>query len=157
VIGVFVLLGIADTFYPFDNIILSRGWLLAKIAATWMMLTHGTFVNRRYFYLAYGIGLAIGLGILFKILHYAGADQILAISLPAMVVLYFVHFLSKKQKQALDILKVLTVSFHFIIALLLIRHWMDGHTWVSYLPECSFWLTFAVYIVLGIQRKTMNV
>ncbi|HEY5748673.1 MAG TPA: hypothetical protein VIU12_21535 [Chryseolinea sp.] len=156
-ISAFILLGIADMFYAFDNAILSLGWLLAKIAATWMMLTHGTFVNHRYINLAYGIGAAIGVGLLFKILHYEGADEILIVSLPAMPVLYFIHFLSKKQKQVLDVLKVLTVSLHFIIALLVMMHWMDRDMWVAYLPDYFFWFTFAYYIVLGIQRKNLYV
>jgi hypothetical protein len=156
-VSLLILLGIADTFYDFDKAILSQGWLLAKIAATWMMLTHGTFVDRRYFNLAYGIGLAIVLGVLFKILHYAGADEILMVSLPAMPALYFIHFLSKKQKQVLDILKVLAVSLHFIIALLVMMHWLDDQTWVSFLPDYSFWFTFVYYIVLGIRRKTLYV
>jgi len=156
-ITVFILLGVAGTFYAFDNVMLSQGWLLAKIAATWMMLTHGTLVGRRYISLAYGIGLAIGVGISFKILHYAGADEILIVSLPAMVVLYFIHFLSKKKKQVLDVLKVLAVSLHFIIALLVMMHWMDRDLWVAYLPDIFFWFTFAYYIMLGIQRKTLYV
>ncbi|SHG75622.1 hypothetical protein SAMN04488109_1702 [Chryseolinea serpens] len=142
---------------PSDHTLESNGWLLAKIAATWIMLTHGTFVDRRYFFLAYVIGFAAEVGVAFKILHYAGADELLAVSLPAMTVLYFIHFLSKKQKQLLDILKVLTVSLQFTIAWLVMMHWMESHTWVSLLPEYSFWITFAYYIVLGIQRKTLYV
>jgi hypothetical protein len=156
-VGVFILLGIVDTFYIFDNGILSLGWLLAKIAATLMMLRHGTFIDRKYFYLAYGIGFAIVVGLLFKIMHYEGADQILTFSLPAMPVLYFIHFLSKKKKQVLDILKMLTVVLHFSIALLVMMHGVDRDLWVTLLPDYFFWFTFAYYIVLGLRRKTLYV
>ena len=145
------------SFNPFDITTMEKVWLLAKIAATWIMLIHGTFVDRRYFFLVYVIGFAIEIGAMFKIMHYEGADELLTVSLPAMTVLYFIHFLSKKQKQMLDVLKLLTVSLHFIMALLILMHWMDAHTWVVFLPTCSFGLTFAYYIVLGIQRKTMYV
>jgi hypothetical protein len=145
------------SFNASDTTTMEKVWLLAKIAATWIMLIHGTFVDRRYFFLAYVIGFAIEIGETFKVMHYEGADELLTVSLPAMTVLYFIHYLSKKQKQILDVLKLLTVSLHFIMALLILMHWMDGHTWVSFLPEYAFWITFAYYIVLGIQRKTLYV
>jgi len=157
IILISLLIYVGISIYPFNDSVVSSVWLLVKIAATWMMLTFGTFVDRRYFALAYVIGIAIEIGVAFKLLHYSGADETLVVSLLAMPVLYFIHFLLKKQKQALDVLKVFTVLLHFIIALLVIMRWMDGQTWVSYLPECSFWFTFAYYIVLGIRRKTLYV
>ena len=152
-----VLIYVGLSLYPPGNTLVEKAWLLAKIAATWIMLTHGTFVDRRYFFLAYVIGFAIELGVAFKVLHYPGADEILVVSLPAIPVLYFVHFLSKKQKQVLDVLKVLTVFLQFIMWLLLLMRWMEDHTWVSLLPEYSFWFTFGCYVVLGIRRRTMYV
>jgi len=75
-----------------------------------IMLWYGTFIKTRLFsYAQFAIGLMI-LGLLFKILHYPGGDELIAIASLALLTTYFIHFLRKTSKTRLDYLKMLTVT-----------------------------------------------
>jgi hypothetical protein len=103
-----LLLGsvLVNSFMPFGV----RSELFITISlylALYMMLANGTFMTTRYAIPAQiSIGLYV-LGVIFKIMHLTGADQILIMSFGVVFVLYTIHFASKQPKNLLDYLKML--------------------------------------------------
>jgi hypothetical protein len=83
-----------------------------------MMLINGAFMSTRYFAIVkVGFGVLV-LGVLFKILHLTGADQILAIGFLITAFAYGLHFVMKRPKTLLDYSKFLTMMCFVIPALL---------------------------------------
>src|SRR5688572_14795502 len=83
------------------------------------ILLNGTFTDTLYFKVSIMVFIIILVGAAMKILHYSGADQTILISFFMIPLVYLIHFVLKKEKRHLDILKLLTVFAFFIIPPLL--------------------------------------
>ena len=155
-IAVFLLL-IAGSLFPEAFVAKYTDGLLfvAKSLGVIMMLVNGTFMNSRYFQLAKALVCVIVLGALFKILHYAGADQLLLYPFPVLWVLYVVHFISKKPKTILDVLKVIMLLALLLPWPLVALHMISYETKIFLLiiSETLFWVTFIYFIVFGYNLK----
>ncbi|MCD9019536.1 hypothetical protein [Parachryseolinea silvisoli] len=138
--------------FTFDNVLFPS---LALYAGLLMMLINGTFVTRRYYTIARAAIAAYMLGVVFKILHLTGADQILIISVLLLVILYTLHFVAKQRKKVLDYLKMLTVIF-LAAAPLRMLHLVSGEIryTLDVLHTIIFWITFLVFLkVQWSERK----
>ncbi len=91
------------------------------------------------------------IGVLFKILHWKGADMLLLMSSFAIAITYFTRYLSKKQKNHFDLLKMLWICSVFICVPLFIIHLISRD--YSIITTALFWLTFIDFCVLKILNK----
>jgi hypothetical protein len=136
----------------------SGGFLtVATDMAILMLLVNGTFISSRYSKVAFAFILLVIIGIIFKILHLPGADQLLLFSYPALWLVYFIHFLSKKPKTLLDVLKVLTLLFFLIKPLLSSLRLISIESrevllWINHL---FLWSTFLYFMVTKYREKIL--
>jgi hypothetical protein len=130
---------------------------IAQVIGLIMMLVNGTFTDTLYFKVSILIFIIILVGAAMKILHYAGADQTILISLPIIPLIYLIHFVLKKEKGHLDILKLLTVFALFIIPPLLMLHIIsrDYTNSVRIFNQVIFWLTFVDFLAMGLSKGTL--
>lgn len=108
-LGVAVLVVLAGFFIPTDGhypVIADAAFLFAGVA---LLLKNGAFVYSKYTkFLNISFAVFI-LGILFKVLHWSGADIMLIAFPVAVTAIYTACFFTKEAKQILDVLKLLWV------------------------------------------------
>jgi len=155
---VFLLLSVPRWFLGEDqNLLFTISLVIAEWLALILMLINGTLIKSRFMKVMYFlIGLVV-LGMVFKILHLTGADEILMISMMAVPLAYTIHFFMKKRKTLLDVLKELTVISHFIISLLTIVHVIPSdNSWeATLLSNLIFWSTFFYFVAFGIKERIL--
>lgn len=157
IVIVFLVCALIDRLLPssieftFENVLFPS---LALYTGLLIMLINGTFVNRRYSTIARIAIAAYMLGIVFKIMHLSGADQILITSFALLIVLYSIHFVAKHPKNVLDYLKMLTV-ISFASTPLRMLHLVSGETryTLDLLHTIIFWITFLVFLI--VERKKL--
>jgi hypothetical protein len=149
VVGALLAISLLDQVVELGHPLVAYSASAATCAALMMMLANGTFTDRKYYTLAYFLMGATLLGFLLKILHWTGADQILVLSVIALVILYSIHFATKPSKGVLDILKfvtVLTNAAHIVLKITRIV----GDVWTfGVVASAIFWITFLWFIVEG--------
>jgi hypothetical protein len=130
---------------------------IAHVIALIMMLVNGIFMTTLFFRISIMASIAIFIGAALKIMHIPGGDQTLLISFLTIPLLYLVHFILKKEKGHLDILKLLTVFAFFILPPLVMLHIIprDYTNSVRIFNYVIFWLTFVDFLVLGLTKRTL--
>ncbi len=96
----------------------------------------------------------IAIGVLFKILHWKGADALLLMGSCSIATTYFIRYLSKKQKNHLDLLKMLWICSVSVCLPLFIMHVISRD--YSIITAALFWLTFIDFCILKILNKKTN-
>jgi hypothetical protein len=158
VIALFLLLGLIGLFIR-DESILSNyaevSFVIAENIGIIMMLVNGTFISTQYFKISTGLILIIVLGALMKILHLTGADETLLFPFPVLLLVYLIHFIYKKPKKHLDVLKLLTLTIFLILPPLSILHFIPEKTKETLLliSHIVFWFTFLDFISLVTLKK----
>jgi hypothetical protein len=122
-----------------------------------MMLINGTFISTRLFKVSLlFIGLAI-LGFIFKVMHLPGADQLLLYPFIGVWLVYFIHFLLKQDKKALDVLKVLMLLSFMALPPLIMLHIASEESREIFvlINRALFWLTFLYFLYNGYKGKLL--
>jgi len=130
---------------------------IAQVIGLIMILVNGTFTDTLYFKVSIMVFIIILVGAAMKILHYSGADQTILISFFMIPLVYLIHFVLKKEKRHLDILKLLTVFAFFIIPPLLMLHIVsrDYINSVRIFNQAIFWVTFVDFLAVGLTKRTL--
>ncbi len=68
---------------------------------------NGTFMNSKLFDYTMYLAPVVFFAILFKIQHYPGADMLFSIVFVVILIAYLIHFIQKKDKEALDYFKLI--------------------------------------------------
>lgn len=98
----------------------------AQLFAIIFMLAHGKVYSNHVFRILMVVcALLVCIGAMLKIMHWNGANELLFVGSYAVVVMYGVFFLLKKQKITSDYLKVIWVTTFFGLWPLSIFHWLD--------------------------------
>jgi hypothetical protein len=156
------LLGIVDRFFwltaGVTNVSsLGDGLKLAEILGMIMMLGNGTFRDTRVYKITVVFIFSYILGVVFKIMHLTGADELLLLSGLAIMILYFVHFIRKEKKKLLDFLKL--ISLWIFVSITPLSVWrlisIDLKEILSISGLVVFWITFVLFIVDGYKRKAL--
>ncbi len=146
-----LVLGLIGHFTPLSTEITAHADLFIAIAEKLgiiVMLLNGSFINTSLFRIAlFFLGLT-ALGALFKILHYAGADELLLYSPIALFCVYLLHFYRKKPKQRTDVLKVFMLLGLLILSALLVLHIISAEhrEALVIINEVLFWVTFLDFL-----------
>jgi hypothetical protein len=113
-----------------------------------MMLVNGTFIDTRLFKIALFIVGLIVLGVILKILHMQGADGLLLYPFILLFCLYLVHFINKKSKRRIDILKVVTLVSFLVLPPLIVLHIISEEIREVFvlISHTLFWLTFLDFL-----------
>jgi|GEM_PF-2814532 len=129
----------------------------AEILALILMMLNGTFVQSPYFRISLFVGVGAIAGLALKILHLPGADETIMLSFSALPILYLIHFLSKKSKDLLDVLKLVTVFSFFIGAELIAFHIFstDSRFVVSIGRHVILASTFVTFLFRAIIARTL--
>ena len=125
--------------------LLNFGLSGAQFFAAVLILRFGTITKSvlwRFVKFLFGVAC---IGVMFKILHWAGADIILPVSMLAIALLYLIHFVKKPKKNHLDILKLLWIVSAFTIKPMILAHWLDRQ--YSLIPLLFFLLAFADFLL----------
>src|SRR6187455_1797159 len=158
-ITVFLLLGVTGTILPntFVGKYAAALLFVAKNLSIITMLVNGTFMSTRYFHFSIAAMLIIALGMIFKILHYAGADQLIFVGFPLLWLSYFVHFLSKKTKEPLDILKVVMLLGFLAPTPLGVLHLIpdDTKAFLSIVSSSLVAATFLYFVISGYRQDVL--
>jgi hypothetical protein len=129
------------------------GFAMAWIVAMSMMFETSTFVRSKLLYLAVA-GLVFGLlGVVFKVMHWPLANQLLIFGFGAVAVTYLVWFIIKPSKGHLDVLKCLWVLSTYFFPIMVVLHRMEPE--FVYVPHLLFWVLFVDFVYL--KRKTQDV
>lgn len=128
---------------------------VAELIGLLLMLYNGTLrITRFYSYFLFGFLLII-LGGVMKIMHLPGADEMIIVSFPAMMIVYMTHFIMKKQKILLDYFKVLFVIVFIAITPLTVLHLIDDQMKeiILIVNHTLYWITFALFLYEEGYRK----
>lgn len=128
---------------------------VAELIGLLLMLYNGTLRTTKFYsYFLLAILLMI-LGVVMKIMHLPGADEMIMISFPAMMIVYTTHFIMKQQKILLDYLKVLFVIVFLSITPLTVLHLIDdqGKEILFVVNHALFWITFTLFLYEEAYRK----
>lgn len=150
-VGQFTSLNLELTMYADDLLTVAEDLCII------MMLINGTFISTRLFKVSlFFIGLVV-VGFLFKVMHMPGADQLLLYPFIAVWVVYFIHFLLKKDKDALDVLKVLMLLSFLVLPPLIMLHLASDERREMFvlINRVLFWLTFLYFLYNGYKRKML--
>lgn len=133
-----------------DARLISFGYFI-NIATLIHIVQNGTFIRNRWSLIAsIVLFFSLGIGMLFKIQHWPYGDEVFLISSVAIAIVYSIHFVSKKGKAFLDVLKLIWVLMMcsnsvFIELNLGEILWFYGH--VVWLIFNVLYLTFAYQII----------
>lgn len=111
--------GIIDVFLTIASFVMSTFWIIYLINDSKFRKT--IFGRITYLFLA-----VIIIGLLFKIQHWASAGTTLKIGYVGIMINYAIRFITKKQKNLLDILKLLWVESTALISLLSLMHKIES-------------------------------
>jgi hypothetical protein len=158
VVIVFLLVNVFE-----DDISTLTGWQptyafeVAQMAALILVIFNGTFLSSIYFKTSLFMFGGVALGAVSKILHLPLADYVLVMPLLLLPSIYAFHFVSKKQKNILDVLKLSFVSSHFIISVLVILHLVSGpiKEYALIFRDAIFWIMIFYFILYSFRKKTL--
>lgn len=121
-----------------------------------LLYHHWSLGSSIYWRLIKGAVGVLIIGILFKIQHWPGANLMLVVSCSLILVFYFLHFLNKKARGHLEVMKLLWVSTTIVVAVLRYNHLIVYE--FNYLPLAIFWLTILDFALMefGIISKASN-
>ena len=105
-----------------------------------------------YFRLGLLLGSLLLVGALFKLLHWAGADVLLLVSLGGLALTYAMRFARKQAKSQFDVLKLVLVLGSCGSTLLLLLHLAPRE--VRYLPPCLLALAVLDFLYVENQKWT---
>lgn len=130
---------------------------VAQVIALIMMLVNGIFMNTLFFRISIIASIAVFIGAALKIMHLPGADQTILISFLIIPLIYLIHFILKKEKGHLDILKLMTVFAFFILPPLVMLYIIprDYTNSVRIFNYVIFWSTFVDFLVVGLTKRTL--
>jgi hypothetical protein len=121
---------------------------VAETVGIIMMLVNGTFIGSRLYTIAlFVIGLIV-LGFLFQIMHLPGADELLLYPYIILFCLYLVHFIYKKPKKRVDILKLVMLISFLVLPPLIMLHMIseENRELIVVTSHILFWLTFLDFL-----------
>lgn len=78
---------------------------IAEILCLILMLVNGTLMGTIPYKIFIGSILLLGLGAIFRIMHYTGGEEMMVLSFILIPLTYTIHFICKKPKDQLDVLK----------------------------------------------------
>ena len=133
------------------NMLLTYGLELGRLLAWGLLVTSGTIIGTWYFRLILFWASVLLVGVLFKLLHYPGANLMLWASLPGIMLTYAVRFARKAHKGQFDILKLVLVVVSGTSALLLIMHLAPRE--IRFLPPCLLSLTVFDFLYLENRKR----
>lgn len=129
------------------------GLSFAQLIGLIMLVTNGTILTTKIFRtIQVGIGFLI-IGAMFKIMHWPGASIILLVSMFTIAITYLVRFIYKKNKNRLDVLKLLWVLFSYIGGFLILMHIIPSE--YSNIAHVILWLAIIDFVITGIKNKTL--
>ncbi len=119
-----------------------------RLAAIIFLVKEGSFIKSKILITIQGIFIFIFLvGMLFKILHWEGADLLLMIGLIGIPVVYLIHFLRKKNKGITDYLKAVWLGVFSTGLLFTILHWPYANLLIQ-IQAILFLTLFVMYVVI---------
>lgn len=130
---------------------------VAEILCLILMLINGTFMETIFYKIFIASILLLVLGAIFKIMHYPGGEEMIAVSFILIPLVYTLHFILKKSKDQLDVLKLLIVYVFFIPTPLVYYDVLSQeYSCIVYtVSHLVFWIAFIDFLVIGFRRKTL--
>ncbi|MCR6639356.1 MAG: hypothetical protein NVV82_10325 [Sporocytophaga sp.] len=127
----------------------------AEYAGFYLLYKNGTFKESPLFRFT-SISIAmVFIGSILKIMHWPGAGPVIGLAIISIVVLYSVHFNSKRPKQVLDWGKLLILilvlsgrSFRFF-------HWKNGYE-LQYISTFAFLCFILYYIITSLKSGSLS-
>ena len=87
---------------------------ITNLAIIILLMYNGTLMGSKHYTYIQLCGLIIIASFIMKLMHLKGADIVLLIPNPLIILIYADHFRQKKKKKALDLVKMLWVISSFI-------------------------------------------
>jgi hypothetical protein len=113
-----------------------------------LLLATGTFYHSRFFrFTTFFLGTYV-LSMLMKIMHLPAADELMALSLVIIFVIYAWHFIAKDRKRPLDCLKLTVVSLYCTYPFVILLHIFEYEVVdaLVLIKELFIWITLSIFI-----------
>lgn len=124
------------------------------LAAVALLAQNGTLIRSKLIYLM-AISIAcIGIGSLFKIMHWSQATEILVFGLCACLCVYLVHFFRKSNYSLLDYMKLIWVLLFVTFSIDMVLHLYFLREWVA-VRDLAFLAMLAYYTYVFTIGKTI--
>jgi hypothetical protein len=158
---VLILISLVTTVLEFslhDPDIVSKvadgSYLLATLLGGYLLIANSDIKSTIWWrVMKFAIGVLI-LGVLFKVLHFTGADELLLIGCVGIAIAYLIRFITKRAKNHLDVLKMLTVLSYCIVSPLIILHYVTGE--YSVISKAFFWATIVDFAYLEWRKSAVT-
>lgn len=150
-VGLFLILGIVGLATPVNGWLTRYAYDLITVAediGLIVMLINGTFISTRLYKIAlFFFGLMI-VGILFRILHLPGGDELSTYPFAVIFCLYAAHFWNKSPKRRVDILKLIMLTGFLLLPPVVILHMISEETreTLQLISNVLFWITFLDFL-----------
>lgn len=118
--------------------LLSAGIGLGQLLSLWLLVKNGTILGTVYARVMRFLGGLLLIGVLFKVLHWVGANSLLVMALAGIALTYSLRFFRKREKGWPDVLKLLFVLAFSGCALLTFLHLAPRE--IAYVPPMLLWL-----------------
>jgi hypothetical protein len=163
-----IMLAIPLAAYAIGIAALEMGWLpdttlinlflgLIRLFIIYIIAKNGTTLKTRpYAQLFSLLASVVIVGVLFKILHWTGANSILLGGFFAFAALYTVRFILKPTHKLTDFLKWLWVLIEATAIAFKISHWKYGDELVSIEQVVFLALVFSVYYDVVLKKRKVT-
>ena len=112
----------------FRPMLVNYAYSAGQIVLIFLLVLNGSFINHTvHRNVVWGLAAVFGVGLLFKVLHWQGASEILIVSLAGFPLVYTAHFIQKDRKGLMDVLKYVWALAFFIGYLGKLLHWMHAN------------------------------
>lgn len=165
-IGVWLLL-LVNVFYTITSVFMATGlfdkWsaftitnFIFYLAAVALLVQNGTLIRSKLIYLMVISIACIGIGSLFKIMHWPQATEILVFGLCACLCVYVVHFFRKSNYSLLDCMKLIWVLLYVTFSIDLVLHLYFLREWVA-IRDFAYLAMLAYYTYVFTISKTIPI
>jgi hypothetical protein len=124
------------------------------LAAVVLLVENGTLIRSKLIYLMVISIACIGIGSLFKIMHWPQAIEILTFGLCACLCVYLVHFFLKSNLAMLDYFKLVWVVLYVVFSLDVVLHFNFLREWIA-IRDLAFLTMLAYYTYVFTIRKSI--
>jgi len=153
ILSIGVTLWLATLFFSSAKmkVFLSAGLFLAQIGGLYLLLKTGTLLKSLYWITVGALLILLAVGAVFQLQHWPGASLIFLFAAIGLASVYSVSFLFKKQKEILDVIKVLWVLSY--TAQILTRNFhLIENTEAHYWQQGNFLLFFGTLALLAREQ-----
>lgn len=143
--------------YETGNTVFTYSAYGANLLGFTLVLFNGNLAGTQWLYVPQVIGLAVSMGVLFKMMHWPGANLLLMIGGFGLLLFYTGWTIAKGSRiRLLDVIKWLWVLFWTAGSLVVIMHWLPEYKWeILDMRNILLWVMLLVFLWTSLRDETL--